>query len=75
MSAVGEKAGMPKIRIMTDISSERYWMVVMEMEAASLGEFETMMGKAMQDKDMEATMKGYHDFVDAGRREIYKLES
>lgn len=75
MSTLGEKAGMPKMKIMTDISSERYWMVVMEVEAGSVGEFEAMMAKGMQNKELEAAMKGYHDFVDCGRREIYRLES
>ena len=74
MNALAEKAGMPRMKIMSDVSSERYWMVVMEMEAESVGAFEAMMAKGMGNKEMEAAMKGYHDFVDSGRREIYKIE-
>ena len=79
LSKMGEKTGMPKMRIMTDVSAEQYWTVVSEMEAPSLQAFEDMMSTAQgneeDSKAMEEIMKGYHDLVDHGRREIYKLES
>jgi hypothetical protein len=79
MSKIGEKSGMPKMRIMTDVSAERYWTVVSEMEVESLDAFMAMMPGSNQSsedmKQMEAIMKDYHDLVDHGRREIYKLES
>ncbi len=53
-------------------------MVVAEMQVASLQAFDDMMtGKGMSEqaaKEMEGIMKGYHDLVDHGRREIYKIE-
>ena len=81
MSKLSEKAGMGKMRIMTDLSADRYWTVVAEMEVASLKAFEEMFqgpSQGQNDKDMkemENIMKGYHDLVDHGRREIYKIES
>ena len=78
MSAIGERLGMPKMRIMTDFCAERYWTVVSEMEVADLGAFEKMMaspeGNAEDMKKMEEIMTGYHDLVDHGKREIYRLE-
>jgi hypothetical protein len=78
MSALGEKVGMPPMRIMTDVAAERYWTVVAEMEVADLQSFEQMMsspqGSAEDMKQMEAIMKDYHELVDSGRREIYKIE-
>jgi hypothetical protein len=78
MSALSEKLGMPKMRVMTDVSAERYWTIVAEMEVPSLQAFEDMMSgqgqKAEDMKKMEEIMKGYHDLVEFGRREIYKLE-
>lgn len=64
---------------MTDFCAEQYWTVVAEMEVVDLQEFERM----MQMPDMESEdakmfqeiMKDYHDLVDHGRREIFKLES
>src|SRR5262245_38132265 len=37
MSKLGEKVGMPRMRIMTDLCGEHYWTVVAEMEVPSLG--------------------------------------
>jgi hypothetical protein len=78
MNKLSVKAGMPKMRIMTDFSAERYWMLVAEMEVKNMEEFERMMaggGHKPEDmKEMENLMKGYHDLVDHGRREIYKIE-
>ena len=78
MSKLSEKMGMGKMKIMTDLSAERYWTVVSEMEVKSLQDFENMMsgnGQNEQDtKEFEKVMQGYHDLVDKGRREIYKIE-
>lgn len=79
MSKLGEQAGMPRMRIMTDFCAEQYWTLVAEMEVKSLEDFEHMMsappaGSEEDMKKMEEIMKGYHDLVNHGRREIYKIE-
>ena len=78
MNRIGAKSGMPKMRVMTDFCAERYWMLVAEMEVETMDEFEQMMkgggqrGETM--KEMEDIMKDYHDLVESGRREVYKIE-
>ena len=78
MNKLGSKIGMPKMRIMTDFCADQYWMCISEMEVADLGEFEKMMsnppGSKEDMKKFEEIMKGYHDLVDRGKREIYKIE-
>ena len=78
MSKLQERMGMGKMRVLTDLSAERYWTLVAEMEVPSLEAFEKMFegqGQSEQDmKEFENIMKGYHDLVDHGRREIYKIE-
>jgi hypothetical protein len=78
MDKMGRKSGMPKMRVTTDFCGERYWTVVAEMEVSSLDQFEKMMqgtGQSPEDaKEMERLMQGYHDLLDYGRREIYKIE-
>ena len=80
MAKLNEKVGMPKMRVMTDFAAERYWTIVAEMEVASLKEFEDMMsngappGAKPEDmKEFENIMKGYHDDVEYGKREVYKI--
>jgi hypothetical protein len=70
-----KKMGMGKMRVMTDVSAERFWTIVAEIEVESLEKFMAM--DNMSEKDMkkfEEIMKDYHDLVDQGRREIYKIE-
>jgi hypothetical protein len=81
MSGIMERSGQGKMRIMTDLAGAQYWTVVAEFELESLADFEKMMSgqdqsmsKDDQDK-MNEIMKDYHDLVEYGRREIYKLEN
>ena len=78
MSKISERIGMPPMRVMTDFAAERYWTIVAEMEVEDLAAFERMMsspaGSAEDMKQFEEIMKGYHDFVDYGKREVYKIE-
>jgi len=78
MAKLSEKMGMGKMRVMTDLCSERYWTIVSEMEVPSMKAFEEMFqgeGQNAEDmKEFENLMKGYHELVDHGRREIYTIE-
>lgn len=78
MAALMEKAGQGQMKIMTDFCAERYWTIVTEYEVNSMQEFEaSMRGEGITEemgKEFEKIMEGYHDLVDHGRREMYKLE-
>ena len=74
LSKVMKKMGFTQLRVMTDVSAERYWTVVSEQEVESLEEYAEMSRKTMSNKDLEKIMKGYHDLIQSGRREIYKVE-
>ena len=72
---LSEKMGFGSMRVMTDVSAERYWTVVSEMEVPSLEEFTEMTRKSMEIQEFQEAMKDYHDLVDQGRREIYMIET
>ena len=74
LSKVIAKMGAGTMRITTDFSAERYWTVVAEMEVESLERYAEMTRKSMDNKDFQEAMKGYHDHIAEGRREIYQLE-
>jgi hypothetical protein len=79
MNKIGPRLGMPRVKVMTDFCAERYWTLVAEMEVKSVDEFERMMqgggdGDPEAMKEMDTIMKGYHELVEYGRREIYKIE-
>jgi hypothetical protein len=69
------KIGAKPFRIMTDVSGSPFWTVVSETEVSSVDEFFTMIEKAMANEEIARAMAGYHDFVERGYREFYKLEA
>ena len=76
MKKLGEKNGMGKMRILTDLSAERYWTVISEIEVDSLEAFMAMGQEGGEEtKEMERIMSDYHDLVESGRREIYTVEA
>lgn len=79
MSKLNEKMAFPKMRVMTDFCGENYWTLVSEWEVASMKDFEDMMQAQPDDpeimKEFEKIMEGYHDLIDHGHREIYKVEA
>ena len=78
MSKLNEKAGLGKMRVMTDFCGEFYWTIVSEFEVPSMQAFEEMMkGEGMtpeMEKEFGKIMDGYHHLVENGRREIFKIE-
>ncbi len=78
MSKLNEKAGLGKMRVMTDFCAEQYWTIVSEFEVQSMDAFEAMMrGEGItpeMNKEFEKLMDGYHDLVVSGRREVFKIE-
>jgi len=74
LSKLVQKMGFGPMRIMTDVSAERYWTVVAELEVPNLAEYVQKTRESMEMKEFQDTMKGYHDLIDTGRREIYQLE-
>jgi hypothetical protein len=78
MSRLNEKAGFGKMRVMTDYAGERYWTIVAEFEIESMDAMEAMMkGEGISPelgKEFEKVMEGYHDLVEWGRREVYRIE-
>ena len=74
LSKLGQQMGLGQMRVMTDVSAERYWTVVSEVEVESIEKFTEMSRQSMQMKEFQDAMKGYHDLIEYGRREIYMLE-
>ena len=74
LSTVIQKLGFKPFRIFTDVSGEPFWTVVAETDVDSIDSFFAMEEKVMGNDEARQIMSGYHDFVQAGRREIYKAE-
>jgi hypothetical protein len=74
LSKAGKAFGFGAIRVMTDVSGERYWTVVAEIEVPDLSEYARQSRHLSEQPEAKRIMEGYHDLVESGRREIYTIE-
>lgn len=74
IAKIAEAEGMGSMRVMTDLSAERYWTVVGEVEVPSLEAFMALGPEGENAEKFQEIMKDYHELVVSGRREIYTLE-
>ena len=75
LSAALEKTGRPPLRLLTDVSGERFWTLVAEASVETVDDFFAVEGQLMADTSVQQAMSGYHDLIEIGRREIYRVES
>jgi hypothetical protein len=65
-------AGIPKHRVLTDLTGD-FNRVVLEYEAANVGEFEARMKDYATNQAFREKMKGYTDLWITGSREILQI--
>ena len=58
---------------MTDVVST-YWTVVFESETPDIAQFFAEMRIATTSPELKDIMKGYMDFIEGGKREIFMIE-
>ena len=75
LSGALEETGRPPLRLLTDVSGERFWTLIAEVTVESVDEFFTIEQQLMGNESVRNAMAGYHELVERGRREIYRVES
>ena len=75
ISAVLKEMGQEPLRVLTDVTGEPYWTVDSEIRVEKIDDFFAMERKLMTNETLRKTMADYHELVDRGRREIYRIES
>ena len=75
ISTVLIEKGQEPLRILTDVTGEPFWTIVAEARVEKIDDFFAMEQKLTTNERLRKTMADYHDLVDRGRREIYRLES
>lgn len=69
-----EALGQEPLRLLTDVAGGPFWTIVAEAHVERIEDFFAYEQKLMQDGELRAAMADYHDLVDHGRREIYRIE-
>jgi len=74
ISSVLKEKGQEPLRLLSDVSGERYWTIVAEATVERIDDFFTMEQTLMANEIVAKAMADYHDLVESGRREIYRIE-
>ena len=75
ISTVLREMNQPPLRLMTDVTGEPFWTLVAEVAIEKIDDFFAVEQQLMTNDALRKTMADYHDLVDSGRREIFRLES
>ena len=74
VNGVMQKMGFQPFRLLTDLSGEQFWTLVLESETASVNDFLDMENRVMATEEARKAMAGYQELIRDGRREIYRVE-
>jgi hypothetical protein len=69
-----QEIGQEPFQLLTDVSGERFRTLVAETKVEHVDDFLAMEQKLMANEGVRKVMAGYHDLVEGGRREIYRIE-
>jgi hypothetical protein len=75
LSNVLEEMGKEPLRLLTDVSGEPFWTIIAEAKVERIDDFFAVEQELMANESLRQTMADYHDLVNVGRREIYRIES
>ena len=74
ISALAREMGHEPLRLLTDVSGERFWTIVAEARVEKIDDFFAIERTLMANAALQKTMADYHELVERGRREIYRVE-
>jgi hypothetical protein len=75
ISIVLKDMGHEPLRLLTDVTGEPFWTIVAEANVEKIEDFFAMEETLMANESLSRTMADYHDLVEDGRREIYRVEN
>jgi hypothetical protein len=75
ISTVMRETGHEPLRVLTDVAGEPFWTIAAEATVEKIEDFFAIEQRLTADENVRKTMANYHDLVDRGRREIYRIES
>ena len=75
ISGVLKEMGQPPLRVLTDVAGEPFWTIVAEATVEKIDDFFGVEQKLTANETVGKAMADYHDLVESGRREIFRVES
>jgi hypothetical protein len=75
ISSVLTELGHEPLRLLTDVTGEPFWTVVAEAKVEMIDQFFSVEQQLMANEKLRSVMADYHDLVENGRREVYRIEA
>ena len=69
-----QEMGHEPMRLLTDVTGEPFWTIVAEAKVEKIDDFFAVEQKLTANKTVGKAMADYHDLVESGRREIFRVE-
>jgi hypothetical protein len=69
-----QEMGHEPMRLLTDVTGERFWTIVAEAKVEKIDDFFAVEQKLTANESVAKAMADYHDLVESGRREIFRVE-
>ena len=69
-----QEMGHEPMRLLTDVTGEPFWTIVAEANVEQIDDFFAVEQKLTANESVRKVMADYHDLVESGRREIYRVE-
>ena len=69
-----QEMGHEPMRLLTDVTGEPFWTIVAEAKVEKIDDFFAVEQKLTANETVAKAMADYHDLVESGRREIFRVE-
>ena len=69
-----QEMGHEPMRLLTDVTGEPFWTIVAEAKVERIDDFFGVEQKLTANETVAKAMADYHDLVESGRREIFRVE-
>ena len=69
-----QEMGHEPMRLLTDVTGEPFWTIVVEAKVEKIDDFFAIEQKLTANDSVSQAMADYHDLVESGRREIFRVE-
>ena len=66
--------GHEPMRLLTDVTGEPFWTLVAEAKVEKIDDFFAVEQKLTANESVAKAMADYHELVESGRREIFRVE-
>jgi hypothetical protein len=70
-----QEMGHEPMRLLTDVTGEPFWTIVAEAKVEKIDDFFVVEQRLTANERVRERMADYHDLVESGRREIFRVES